>query len=66
MLSLNSLLVIKLVLFLAVFIFGKAESDVFTSLEHMGKLAETGVEVTKYLKTIIDFQREKLAHAERF
>lgn len=64
MLSLNSLLVIKL--FLAVFIFGKAESDVFTSLEHMGKLAETGVEVTKYLKTIIDFQREKLSQAERF
>lgn len=61
---LNSLLVIKL--FLAVFIFGKAESDVFTSLEHMGKLAETGVEVTKYLKTIIDFQREKLSQAERF
>lgn len=64
MLSLNSLLVIKL--FLAVFIFGKAESDVFTSLEHMGKLSETGVEVTKYLKTIIDFQREKLSQAERF
>lgn len=61
---LNSLLVIKL--FLAIFIFGKAESDVFTSLEHMGKLAETGVEVTKYLKTIIDFQREKLSQAERF
>ena len=58
---------VKFALFLALFfIAGKlAHTDVFTSLEHMSKLTDTGVEVTKYLKSIIDYQRQKLVQAEK-